>query len=118
MLKIDLRLDRVTLDNRYKDFFNDKKMNYIMNEAIAEEIKPYVPKDTGELEGSLMIDDKGMTWNAPYSKYVWNGKTFSGEEMTYNKDNNPKAGPRWTERYLADNSGELKKYLTERGVKK
>lgn len=36
-----------------------------------------------------------VSWRVPYAAYVYKGKSKRGNDLTYSKDRNPKAGKEW-----------------------
>lgn len=92
-----------------------------MDKMILEGITPYVPYDKGVLSTSAIASSNPgsglITWNSPYAKVVWYGKTKHGNNMEFNRDFNKLAGPMWIERYKADNSELLRQEVIKK-VKK
>ncbi len=83
---------------------------FITNQ-IAEGVKPYVPKKTGNLESTVVIKESEIIWSTPYAKSVWYGKTKNGQDMQFNTALNPRAGRLWGERYKSDKLNEIKAAL-------
>lgn len=113
-------MDALKIDvNRLKDRFARAQKAFVRK--ANEDVKQYVPHDTGALESSAqIIDDNKIRWDKPYAKYMWYGKLMvapngsswarRGEtkrltniDLNYNTSINSKAGPYWFERAKKDN---------------
>lgn len=72
----------------------------IMTEQVYKDSIPYTPHRTGTMQDTAIVDNKKgeIIYIAPYSKKVW-----YGEELHFNRDINPLAGPLWCDRTKNDN---------------
>lgn len=116
MLK--LSYDKSIIDKKYKKVINETAVNSI-HKVVIKDIAKYLPEDSGKLKDSLKYDSRTgtYTWDTKYAKLLWYGKTKDGKQMKFDKNKNPKAGPRWTERYKADNLDKLKREIIRRSIK-
>lgn len=116
MLKVSY--DKSIIDKKYKKVINETAVNSI-HKVVIKDIAKYLPEDSGKLKDSLKYDSrKGIyTWDTKYAKLLWHGKTKDGKQINFDKSRDPKAGPRWTERYKADNLDKLKREIVRRSIK-
>jgi len=79
---------------------------YLTSE-IRRRMMRYMPYRTGTLSGKLTFisSPASITVNAPYARYLYYGKSASGNDLHYTTDFNPMAGPFWDETML-DHEGE------------
>lgn len=118
MLKINVSIDSKGLD-KYKNMFDlGGPMQTYLDNLIIKGIEPYVPMDTGATMQSAKSSHKPgegkITWSTPYARALWHGKTIGGKDMQFNTNQNRLAGPRWTERYKANNMKTLRKQIIGR----
>ena len=60
---------------------------------MLEDIRPYVPYNTGELDSSAVIDESSMNivWDTDYAKYVYD----LPKDSNFNRDVHPNATSDW-----------------------
>lgn len=115
MVRIDMEFNTKGLD-RYKEALAlGGEIQTKFDKMVMVGVSPYVPYDTGALSVSSIsnsIPGSGeIIWRAPYAETVWHGKTPTGSDIMFNRGKNRLAGPRWAERYMADNSEKLRREL-------
>lgn len=67
----------------------------LLDAQVAKDSNFYIPKDTGNLEGSVLRSDMGsgqIEWDAEYAK-----KLYYGVDYHFSKDQNPNARAMWFE---------------------
>lgn len=88
-------IERVTKE------INGDKFGKFLSVEWYRLIQPYTPHRTGNLEHNVTFGNKKITYNSPYSAYVYNG-----ENMNFRKDHNPKASARWDQRAIQEKQNE------------
>lgn len=115
MIKVDMEFNRDGLDKYRHALALGGEIQTKFDKMVREGIYPYVPYDTGALTMSALtntIPGAGeIVWRAPYAEAVWVGKTPTGRNMQFDRSRNPLAGPKWAERYMADNSEKLRREI-------
>lgn len=68
-------------------------------EQMKEDIEPYVPYDTGELNDSAIIDESSLSivWEAEHAEYVYD----MPESNDFNQTVNTKATSHWVEEAMS-----------------
>lgn len=90
------------------------KLQEDIDSKIMKDISPYVPKDSGNLLGSMRRSSPGeITWNTPYARVAWYGKSKYGKDLQF-KQSSGLEGPRWTERYSANNFNSIRELIVRR----
>lgn len=113
-----------SLDGLVKKYTEALALNgSIMREVdmkIIKDMERYTPFRSGNLYYSYRVNSKigsgKITWNTPYARQLFYGKTATGKDINYSKVKSSNAGPRWTERYKANHINEIKS-LVERRLK-
>ncbi|MCI8469360.1 MAG: hypothetical protein HFJ75_07760 [Eggerthellaceae bacterium] len=82
------------------------KVQQYLTERVLFRMRRYMPWLTGLTASSLTSATSPTTIevNAPYARYLYNGKAPSGRDLNYTKTPNALAGPHW-DRTLAQNEG-------------
>lgn len=69
--------------------------NKALGQAAAEQMKvlmePYVPFDTGQLNGSAKVEPFAVTYTAPYARYPYEGRRVKA----YTTEHHPQARSHW-----------------------
>lgn len=62
-------------------------------DAMVEDIRPYVPYNTGELDSSVVVDEESMciVWDADYAQYAYD----LPKDSNFNRDVHPNATSDW-----------------------
>ena len=84
------------------------RIQKLFTNEVARLADPYVPMQQGILKNTRIIEDDGIIYNQPYSRYHYRGKLMVGrapkkltdKDMTYHGA--PKRGPYWDKRMWAD----------------
>ena len=61
---------------RLLQLLNDPTMYLEANKIIADAIKPYVPRETGALQESVVVTPKEIIWSTPYAHYQYVGRVY------------------------------------------
>ena len=85
---------------------NGGPVHAFFTETCAKAMDKYVPFDEGILAGTVIRDGQPtnnvsvntITYSQNYAKYVYYGKSKKGNDLNYQKDKHPLAGPYWDER--------------------
>ncbi len=86
----------------------DETIPVVANEILADS-NDFAPLRHGDLIGESKINQDTIpivqpipeeqratvAWRVPYATYVYKGKSKRGNDLTYSKDRNPKAGKEW-----------------------
>lgn len=76
------------------------KAQAALDEQILKDCNYFIPKDTGQLEMSSIINSRIgeglLVWNTPYAR-----RQYYGVNYNFSTDRNPNAGPLWFERAKA-----------------
>lgn len=66
--------------------------------GVAEDIEPFVPYRTGELNDSVVLDESSLSlvWEAEHADYVYD----MPEETNFNRTVHPQATSHWVEEGL------------------
>lgn len=91
--KIDIQIDNLGADVKKKI----EQGQYILDEQVRKDSNRYIPKDTGQLEGSsTVVSEPGkgiISWNTPYA-----ARLYYNPQYNFSKTTNPLAGGLWFER--------------------
>ena len=111
-IKIEARIDNIGTMKKVQD---DKFWKFAATEWWRL-ISEYTPKDTGTLIQSVDIRPKEIEYKSPYAHYQYHGKVmgpnyysedygfwsppgkkkdYTGADLKYKKDRNPKASKEW-----------------------
>jgi len=87
---------------------------YLTSE-IRRRMMRYMPYRTGTLAGKLTFvsSPTSITVNAPYARYLYYGKSASGNDLHYTTDFNPLAGPFWDETMMEHESDAIRQNVQE-----
>lgn len=107
----------------------DETIPTVANEVLSDS-NDFAPFRNGILVGESVTNQAPIvqpipeeqratvTWRVPYAAYVYKGKSKRGNDLTYSKDRNPKAGKEWfgeaKKSKLADWIAKFKKELKGR----
>lgn len=74
-----------------------------VTEEVFKRLPAYMPKKTGALVAGMHIErPTRITVDGPYARAQFFGTTRTGAEFDYDTTANPKAGPHWDRRMIAD----------------
>lgn len=73
------------------------RVQQYLTDRVLFRMRSYMPWLTGDTASKLTMvtSPTTITVNAPYARYLYNGVSPSGAALSYTKDTNPLAGPRW-----------------------
>lgn len=106
MIKIEVDLPKIN-----QKFFSEKKQAEC-SAKVAEFMKPFVPRESGNLMENYSIEQDEIIYNAPYAR-----KMYYGNNLNFSKEMNPLATSHWNEAMVAAKGTELAKEI-ERIIKK
>lgn len=105
-----VKLDATQVFNN-KGLSNGGSVHKAFNNGLLRSSRPYTPFDTGALDKSGRVEDKGVSWNTPYAKHLY----LRGG--SYRFKGAPMRGANWAHRSFSANKEELLKEAVEVGMK-
>lgn len=81
-----------------------------VTDEVFKRIKNYMPISSGELTASKtrVVSPTMIKVDGPYARRQFFGRRKDGSPYRYNRNANPKAGPHWDRRMLADEGVQLR----------
>lgn len=80
----------------------NEPLGLFMAQTALTGMRPYVPFDTGTLDGSAYAEPWAVEYPASYAKYVYYGKG-----MNFKREHHAKATAQWDRAYSAEHAQEL-----------
>ena len=97
---------KITFNTRNINMINDIAKNALLDtaEAIKNDLlqSQTVPKDKGDLEGDMFVDDKRIIKGIAtiQNPAIYSRKVYFDPEITIHQDQNPNAKQYWFEDYI------------------
>ena len=97
---------KITFNTRNINMINDIAKNALLDTAEAIKIdlvqSQTVPKDKGDLEGDMFVDDKRIIKGIAtiQNPAIYSRKVYFDPEITIHQDQNPNAKQYWFEDYI------------------
>ena len=83
----------------------DKKgrVQQLVTNEVLKNLPDYMPRGTGRLISSMSaISPDRIRVSSVYARFLFFGKTRTGAPVNYSLEKNPKAGPHWDRRMVAE----------------
>lgn len=79
------------------------RVQNLVTDEVMKNLPDFMPKQSGELIASMeKTQPNRIRVTTPYARFLFFGKTRSGKNVQYSRDENPGAGPHWDRRMVAE----------------
>ena len=75
-MKFEAEVNLVPIQTKFANIQNNDEVMLLIHNALAKEMNPYVPMETGTLAQSVIITSKYVEYVQPYAHYQYTGIVY------------------------------------------
>lgn len=75
-IKFDVDVNLVNIQTKFAHLADNEEVGYLIHNALAKELNPYVPMQTGTLAQTTVITPKYVEYTQPYAHYQYTGLVY------------------------------------------
>lgn len=107
--RITMKVSFPSINQAFKKLGVDDRgeVQQMATDEVFRSLPEYMPKKSGRLIGRMTKTHKLIKVTGVQARFLFFGKTRTGLQVQYTRNRNPKAGPNWDRRMMAERERQI-----------